>query len=504
MRKILGITPETRQRPMLPHAPSTRFSRLGGLAAIALALLVGWLARAPYLANPCHDDLRYYVGWAYRMRTYGLGTVYGAHLREKVGTEEVCLMRGDNPVGHLAIFYAVGRWLYPAMVGAPLTLERAVGINREPDAPAKRAGRAAFKLPAVLADLATVAFLGLWTLRRHGPWHAGLVSMVVALHPAVIHNSAQWGQIDVWHSLVLAAGVALLALGWTAAGAVTTASALLFKFQAIALVPLAIVALALVPAAGETSRVHWRRIGVGLASFAIIVLVAWLPWVLTGAGTRIVDPYDRAIGQYGFATLNTFNLWWLVNDWPDPKNIDFFQGILDRELAFRLPGTDLGLSYRVLGILLCGSVAAILCRQLIRARFTSDAILKTALALYLTMFLLATEMHERYLYAAVPLVLLSYRPTPGWWLTAFTISAAATLNQVLFYPAPPGTWIAGLTDWARNDIARTGDIVAGSLLGLLTLLVFEKRVPSFIARNQTSSALIRATDKDPRGLATGS
>lgn len=501
MPKTLEFTPETRQRPMLPQATSTPLLRLGGLAAIALALLVGWLMRAPYLTNPCHDDLRYYVGWAYRMRTYGLGTVYGAHLREKVGAKEICLMRGDNPVGHMAIFYAVGRWLYPAIVGAPLTLERAVAINREPDAPEKRAGRAAFKLPAVLADLVTVAFLGLWTLRRYGPWHAAVVSILHALHPAVIHNSAQWGQIDVWHSLFLAAGVALLDAGWITTGAVLTASALLFKFQAIALVPLAVLALALAPAAGEMLRVHWRRMGVGLAAFATIVLVAWLPWILTGAGASIVDPYDRAIGQYGFATLNTFNLWWLVNDWPDPKNIDFFQGILDREPAFTIPGTDMGLSYRVLGILLCGTVAAILCWQLLRARFTSDAILKTALSLYLTMFLLATEMHERYLYAAVPLVLLSYRPTLGWWLTAFTIGAAATLNQVLFYPPPGGTWIARLTEWAQSDIARTGDIVAGSLLGLLTLLILENRLTPFLACKQPSTATIRATKQDPLRVA---
>ncbi|MFO0948003.1 MAG: hypothetical protein U1D30_19125, partial [Planctomycetota bacterium] len=276
---------------------------------LAVAAVISWSARSPYLRNFSHDDLRYYTGWAYRMCTFGPGTVYGKHLKLKHGDEDVCLMRGDNPVGQLSIFYLVGGWLYPAATGQPLSLDKVIEMNREPDSEEKQLGRFLFKLPAVLADLATMLILGVWVYRRWGTVHAAVVALLYALHPALIHNSAMWGQIDVWHSLFLMIGTMLLASQWIIAGVATLGIALLFKFQAVALVPLAVTCLAYAPECTAWRKPNWDRIGLTAILLTGILAVAWTPWVISGAGLHIIDPYDRAVGQYSYATLNTFNLW---------------------------------------------------------------------------------------------------------------------------------------------------------------------------------------------------
>lgn len=459
-------------------------SRHSGWIAIGfllLAVAVAWSARQPHLKSFCHDDLRYYTGWAYRMRAFGLGTVYGQHLKLKHGNEEVCLMRGDNPVGQLSIFYVVGRWLYPAVAGAPLSLDKVIEMNRPPDSEEKQTGRWLFKLPAVLADLVTLVILGGWIYRRWGTFHAAVVALLYSLHPALIHNSAMWGQIDVWHSLFMMVGTLLLASGLVVGGVVTLGVALLFKFQAVALVPLAATCLAYAPDFPGWRRPHWGRIGRTAVVLAALLVVAWTPWMVTGAGWHVLDPYDRAVGQYSYATLNTFNLWWLVNDWPDPARIDFFDGINDRELLFRIPGMSWGVSYRLAGILLSFAAAGWTCRELIQKRFSRDAILWSAVAMYLSLFLLATEMHERYLYAAIPLVTLAYQPTLRWWLAFIVIGTATAVNQALFYAPPPGSWLAFATDWLRPDIALAGDVVASTLLALLAFLLFERSIQRLVA-----------------------
>lgn len=459
--------------PVLGGATSPAQLGMHFYALLTAVLIFGALVRLPYLPNRCHGDLRYYVSWAYRSTHFGLGSVYGSSLDLKLNGRTIRLLRGDNPIGHMAVFHVVGS-LYPMVVGTPFTLEQASGINHEPDSREKQLGRTLFKLPAVLADLATVALLGWWIARGYGAcWGIGLAALY-SVHPMTVHNSAIWGQIDAWHSLFMTLAVLCWSVGRYRAGSLLLVIALLFKLQAIALVPLSLTVLLMAP--GEPVP-NWRRLlrTVGIA--AIVVVSLWTPWIVTGAGLHILDPYDRAIGQYCYATLNAFNLWWLVNDWNGPAALDFMTGIDDRLACWRVPHTSITISYRLAGMLLWSGTAAWICQQVVRARFEGAKVIWAAVALYLSMFLLATEMHERYLYAALPLMMIAFRPNWRWGITAVILSTAATLNQVLFHAAPPGSWIARMTEWCRPNLALTGDVIAWSLLVLLAVIVARLSLP---------------------------
>lgn len=451
--------------------------RYAASAAIAAALAVGALVRLPWLPQPCHSDVQSYTVWSWRMLERGLGSVYCNHVPAIVAGRPVRLLPANIPVGALAAFYVIGRWLYPGAAGEPFSLELATSILAPPETAAKRLARTFFKLPAALVDLLTAGLIGGWVARRWGAWHGGVAALLYAIHPAVLHVSVVWGQIDAWHMLGMTLAVRALHQRRYCTAAVFLTAALLFKFQAIMLAPLVGSCLLLAPARPATKRparlhgqgVHWGR-GLGaLAMGASLTLLCWLPWLQTGAGRHILDPYTRTVGQFHYATVGAFNGYWLLQHNRPAAATDFMAGIDDRRCALRLPGTALGLSYEVLGILGVLVVDGLILGLVGRARFRRPALFVAAPLHCLAFFLLAPEMHERYLLPLAPLLLLGYRPTLGWWAAWLAAGTALTLNVSCIYPPPDG-WLGTVAAWAWQTPQTTGELAALLLIGVSAFL----------------------------------
>lgn len=477
-----------------------------GLVLVSI-LVVATGVRFRYLSQIPHDDVTYYTAWTYRMLHHGLGAAYGkGGIYEELNGREVRLPPCNNGVLHCGLFYAVGNWLYPAIVGRAMDLETTVDVIAAPETQSKRIARVLFKLPALLADLAMVAILGWWTTRRHGLLSGSIIAASLALHPAMVLNSAAWGQIDAWHTLFLACCVMALSSRrfLTATAAITLA--LLFKLQAIVLLPIVFACVAFGPQRmpgikGETAPVAtfrredlldcWKRVRPAVLLATALVAGCWLPWLATGAGRHILDPYLRTVGQYRYSTVNAFNLYWLLEDWDPAQPIDFTQATDDREPILTFMGV--GVSYRVFGLALVLLSTGWICWRLHWGEYSERAIENGCLLQCLAFFLFATEMHERYLYPAIAVWAVCYRPSIRWWCIWLVLGAAVTANMACFFAVEPVSLLGAVTAWLSQDVLLAGRVTALALLATFGLLLCD----DMLSRAACAAFLQREEHREP-------
>ena len=142
-----------------------------GLAGVLLAVLAAKIIAAPYFQYKA--DVATYSAWAIRLATEGPARFYAPNYF------------ADYPPGYMYVLWGVG------------SIAKATGIPY---------GSAPFlillKLPALLAD-AAVSWL-LWVrLRGSGKKLAWTACLAFALNPALLLNSAVWGQTDSVLALLL-------------------------------------------------------------------------------------------------------------------------------------------------------------------------------------------------------------------------------------------------------------------------------------------------------------
>jgi len=265
------------------------------------------------------------------------------------------------------------------------------------------------KLPAMAMDLVAAGLL-LWLARtRTTLAKACTLSLLYAFNPAVIHNSAVYGQVDAFLAVPLVLALALLLRGTLLRAAAVYAIAVLIKPQALLLAPLALVALA-------------RRRDLRVAVLAVLVgaltlVVLSLPFSPNQQPLWLVSLYAKTLGSYPYATLNAANLYALVGaNWAP------------------LDGTLLFLSYGTLGTVFLVAIVAFSASLYLRARDPSD-ILVIALIVVSAVFFLAAKMHERYLYPAVLIAAAAYAVTSDKrFLALFAgYSTSVLLNEALLH-----------------------------------------------------------------------
>ncbi len=333
-------------------------------------------------------------GWAKSAVELGLARSY----REQVGGT----MLPNYPPFSMMIFSATGH-IYKLLVSP----EYDTGLP---------AYRLMIKLPAILADLALCMLLG-WIVAKLRGRNAGwLAAGIVALHPAIVYESAVWGQTDSIFTLFLVASIAALAWERTALAAALFTLAFLTKAQTAALLPLFGVWYLIRP-----QRMLW-----GLAGSAIVLFVVLLPFALGGAIPDIWHVYTGSVGYYPVISSAAYNFWWsLLADSSWSRH--------DTELLFGL------ITFRAAGYLLftlaTGSALVMLVNRMRQPLMHRQALpilfLLGALCSF-AFFLLLTEMHERYLFPFVALALpVAFMGRKEAWI--YTLVSALFFMNLLGY-----------------------------------------------------------------------
>lgn len=391
------------------------------LAGLLLAALAARLAIAA--AVPGYDvDIGCFRGWSAQMAAVGPTNFY-----QSMG---FC----DYPPGYLWILWLVG-WIGKLAGGVSEWL---------------------VKLPPILADMALCVLIYTEGKKRLSGREALALSALYAFNPLVFVTGAAWGQTDSIMTLLLFLTVVSVLRGqWKAALPIYVA-AVLVKPQALMFGPLGLGAMIvhLVKAwkTPEQRKAAFRDAGLGLGLSVATGLVIVLPFSIHQSWDWLFTLYGGTMSQYGYATVNACNLYFLLGknwsgtagglsgDWLVPliayllmtlplvavalvRSTQEKASLLQGESRLRLYGFGglalalgvallaLGgmgqLTYATLGTcMIVYSVALVVLLYVLGNDPKNLPLLGATLLLML--FSTGSMMHERYLFPAVALLVLAY------------------------------------------------------------------------------------------------
>jgi Gpi18-like mannosyltransferase len=396
---------------------------VSGVWLLASILLAGLVIRLFFIGNDgFKNDVSSFEGWAMTLGEHPFSQFYA-----KAGFV-------DYPPGY---FYILG------IVGGIWELffkhvDTSFGILK-----------VLVKLPAILADL-LVGVLLYRIVRRFADerWALGAAAFYL-LNPAIILISAMWGQVD-----AISGGLALLALflllrseerpGRTmlyVGGAwLTLAYSLLIKPQTAALLVPLFIAFAFVKPDLRNVRVRATLAGIGLGVvLAIGLSIPFHPtWNPIEALNWLLGRYLHGASQYAFTSVNAFNLWSIKQP--------FWQR---DDLA------TLGLAEFWWGLGLLAAATVLVVWRYVQVR-TSQALFESAAVLMIAFFMLATRMHERYLFDgllfAIACLPFAWRYIVG--ATILSITLWANLDYSLAYLAnadKPAPFVSAVDLWGPLD-----------------------------------------------------
>ncbi|MUG46572.1 phospholipid carrier-dependent glycosyltransferase [Paenibacillus woosongensis] len=323
------------------------------LVMIAGLLLRIWIG---YTVRGFETDLNTFMGWAHHAVDKGLGGFY---------SEGVF---ADYPPGYIYVLYVLGltqKWLGLGYGSAGAML--------------------LFKLPSILADLAAGYLLYRVGCRKFGGRLGWALATVYLFNPAVLINSAGWGQADAFYALFLISSLTALSERRLEKSAVWFAIAAIIKPQTFIFTPVWLLALLYYRS--------WKRISVSVLLGAAVFALLALPFFWNQGGLpALIGLYKTTLASYPYATVNAFNLYALFgHNWAP----------LDQRWLL--------LPFRTWGMLFI--LAAVAYAIYISLRRRGRDLTKTffiALALIVIVFVAGTKMHERYMFPALLLCLFSF------------------------------------------------------------------------------------------------
>lgn len=265
------------------------------------------------------------------------------------------------------------------------------------------------KAPAVLAEAAFAVFLFLLALRIRGVKVARRVTMVFWLNPAMLLATSTLGYVDALAVLPAAGALVAGTAGWPALSGALIAAAVLTKPQIVLVLPAVVVAIWNCGSVNRVQSACSALMGAAVASAIIL-----LPIILSGATRNMV----LALGTLTLGKdmlSNAANLWWIVGHllrvsaesggdlWAavtTPADIVAISSFASFDsIATRI-------SVRAFGAILALGAIAWGMWTIRRAR---DLWLMSAAGAFFVhaYAVLATQVHENHLFAAVPLLAIA-------------------------------------------------------------------------------------------------
>jgi hypothetical protein len=291
------------------------------------------------------------------------------------------------------------------------------------------------KLPAVAADIVAAWLLAWYAGHRARSRAEGkggpsgmdprLAAALLAFNPVLIWLSSYWGQVDILHGGFAAASWGAALAGAPVLSGILLACGALVKPQGLLIVPVAALLIA--------RRTGLRGLARASIAGSVAAAVVCAPFLVSGAGNRIVGLYAGAGSVYPYVSVNAFNPWWCVTILrPDGMT----RALMSDMIPLAGP-----ITLRVLGLsLFAAATGWILWRVIVATRpgtdpAKSDSRLWRLLTLqWLAFFLLATQVHERYLVPAIlslaPAVVLERRRLVLW----LAMTVGILLNVLYMVP----------------------------------------------------------------------
>lgn len=326
------------------------------------------------------------------------------------------------------------------------------------------------KQPAILCDVATVFLLYRQASKRMDERAALLMGVLYALNPLTYATGAAWGQIDSLPALFIMMTVLWAMEGRWSVALPVYVTAVLMKPQALMFGPLGLVA-ALVALIGRRDRKERVSFVKGTLWSVAVAAAVILPFSVRMGGLGwIVSLYAGTMSYYGNATINATNLYFLFGkNWGAPEAAASLPMKLIACLSWLVPvlfyvlkrpwvsdktrasGADSGwlrrgglpagacavallLAALPLSLSALGTVMMVLSFVLVAGLqiLSRDAGTLPLLGgvMLVAFYFSGVMMHERYIFAAVPLLMLAYvhKRDKGLFYLMLAVTVLAFLN----------------------------------------------------------------------------
>ena len=319
-----------------------------------------------------------------------VGVMYGTYGAEHGVTKLPDLFTERNwPVMYPPLF------IYQAAAIGKIGANRLAALEKNyPDVAATWL-RIRYKLLPIIYDMLTGILILLVLAKFVAPPWPLLGATFYLLNPCVVIDSAAWGHLDSIHSFFIALTAVCLGMTcgprqdrWLVGAWLMFALAVCTKLQSIVMIPLL-----------GVITLRRRNVAVavaGVAIFALTVLTLYSPFLLAQRWDYFDFVFVRSFTEGRFTQINAFNFW---------------------GLGYVAPSTD-----KILGIISCAHLGQLasaictlwLCYWLLKdggAQTKKDEALRSlvvagAFACVMP-FMLLTQMRERYIAPAIPLLVLA-------------------------------------------------------------------------------------------------
>lgn len=242
------------------------------------------------------------------------------------------------------------------------------------------------KLPAMICDLLIGYIIYKVAVKYTKHSYALLFSAVFMFNPAVLIDSATWGQVDSVYTLFVVLMCYFVTEKKLPIAYFVFAAGILIKPQTLIFTPVLIYGIIDQVFLNDFSwKKMFTQLGIGLGAIAALVLAA-VPFSLE----KVIPQYVDTLGQYEYASVNAYNLWALLGkNWSSQDDIFMF-------LSYKNWGT--------LFIIATVVVSAFFClknKERESRYYLSGAFIVTSV------FMLSARMHERYMYPVMALLLIA-------------------------------------------------------------------------------------------------
>ena len=274
------------------------------------------------------------------------------------------------------------------------------------------------KTPSIFCDMAISYLIYRYSQKRFSKKSAFFLTAIYLFHPAVLINSAVWGQVDSVFTLCILLVCILLSQRKYLPAYFTYAIALLIKPQSLFFAPLILCAVAEYGFSSRSLKKIALNLLGGLSAIASLILLS-LPFGFA----NVFSQYTDTLGSYPYAAVNACNLWGLLGlNW-------IHQDTAVGTLTYSQIGT--------ISIVLTTLFSFFLFYFL---RKREDRYYLTGAFLVVSVFLFSVRMHERYMYPAMILILFAavHNREKGYLLHYLTLSLChfGNVYYVLYYYDP--------------------------------------------------------------------
>ena len=326
------------------------------LAIFIVSLLIRIVSSVVYVGN--ESDMGCFMSWSDMVFNDGIGQFYKSDAFH------------DYPPGYMYILYIVGavKSLFGVQYGSPMCL-------------------LITKLPAVIADMITGYLVYRIASKKTDEVFSAILSGMYLLCPAIILDSAVWGQTDAVFTLFIVIMCYLVTEKKLVASYFVFAVAILIKPQSLILTPVLICAII---DQVFLENFNWKKFfGNLLPGICAILMIGIL--IMPFGFKEALSQYTDTLGSYEYATINAYNIWTVFGlNW-----------VSQYGKAFGTTYQNLG-TIAIVAIVVLSIYVSIKCKKKESKYYFIGALIVTSV------FTFSVRMHERYLFPAMVLLLLCY------------------------------------------------------------------------------------------------